>query len=177
MVSKQKNRHIKLLFGVYIHALALFVWCISIIKYCIKRSCHINASLVPAMCWCYSFYWDTVIAKQFIGGHQSLCSLCKTAERLSAAICSSVNCHFRMDLGFLPRNKIYENVILSNLSVDTAMLSEHELIITTWNEGKCIKTSLWEKLVTCHLISVFLYSEKSIWYCMNSVNVGFNFSH
>lgn len=43
-----KNRHIKLLFGVYIHALALFVWCISIIKYCIKRSCHIIASLVPA---------------------------------------------------------------------------------------------------------------------------------
>lgn len=83
--SKQKNRHIKLLFGVCIHAAALFVWCINIIKYRMKHSCHIIASLIPAMCWYYFFYRDTVIAAQFIGGHQSLCSLCKTAERLSAA--------------------------------------------------------------------------------------------
>lgn len=135
MVSMQKNRHITLLFGVYIHTMALFVWCISIIRYCMEHSCHIAALLVPAMCWCYLLCSDTVIAAQFIGGHQSLCSLCKT-DVISVAV---VNCHFKMDLGFLPHNKMYEHVILSNLSAETVMLCKHEFIITTLNEEKCIK--------------------------------------
>lgn len=95
MVSKQKNRHIKLLFGVCIHAVALFVCCISIIKYRIKRSCHIIVSLVPALCWCYFFCWDMVVVTRFIQGHQSLCSPpCSRGEGLS--------CRFKTDLGFLP---------------------------------------------------------------------------
>lgn len=88
VISKGKNRGIRVLFGVCIHDSALFVWRISIIKYCIKHSCHISASLVPAACLCYFFYWDTVIAPQFIGGHQSLASLCK---RLSTALSVSTS--------------------------------------------------------------------------------------
>lgn len=72
VVSKAKNRSIKVLFVVYIHDSASFVWRISIIKYCIKHSCHISTSLVPAARWCYFFYRDALVAAPFIGGHQSL---------------------------------------------------------------------------------------------------------
>lgn len=98
MVSKRKNRHIKLLFGVCIHAVALFVCCISIIKYRIKYSCHIIVSLVPALRWRYFFCWDMVVVTQFIQGHQSLCtSLCNRGEGLS--------CRSETDLRFLPPSK------------------------------------------------------------------------
>ena len=85
LIWKVKNRRIKGLYSICIYDSALFVWRISIIKYCIKHSCHISASLVPAALWCYFFYRDAVIAAQFIGGHQSLASLCKSVERLSTA--------------------------------------------------------------------------------------------
>lgn len=80
-----------MLFSFCFHDSALFVWCISIIKYCIKHICHISASLVFVARWCYFFYQDAVIAAQFIGGHQSLASLCKSTERLSTALSVSTS--------------------------------------------------------------------------------------
>lgn len=137
MVSKQKNRHIKLLFGVCIHAVALFVCRISIIKYCIKHTCHIIAPLVPAMCRCYFFCWGhSYCGTTHRGTSKPLFSLWNRGK----ALCCSLNRHFRTALGFLPSPpKIYENVTLSDVSADAAMLCERKFIVTTLNQEKCVQ--------------------------------------
>lgn len=80
-------------------------------------------------------------------------------------ICSSVNCHFRIDLGFLPHNKMYEHVILSNLSEDTGMLCTHEFIITTLNEEKCIKNLSVRKASDICNLSPYLSLSLCVCFC------------
>lgn len=142
MVSKQKNRHIKLFFGVYIHALVLFVWCISIIKYIASNAVVI--SLHRVYLWCVDVV--SSIEAQILQ-HNSLGDIKASVLFVKQQKGSRpLNQLPLQDLGFLPPNKMYENVILSNLSADTAMLCEHEFIITTLNEEKMHWKPLWENL-------------------------------
>lgn len=110
------------------------------------------AQLGPLMCWCRLLCWDSVIEAQFIGGHQSLCSLCKTAEKLLTTSYPRLS-HFRTDVEFLPHDEKYERIILSHQSADTVALHKYELIILhlllnekTWRKKICLR----EKLLTCY---------------------------
>lgn len=83
--QRERTDSIKFLFGVYILPVTLFICFISIIKYCIKRRRLITALLVPAKCWCYFFYWDTLIAAQFIWDIKASVLYVKQRKRLLAA--------------------------------------------------------------------------------------------
>lgn len=151
MVSKQKNRHIKLLFGVSIHAVALFVCRISIIKYRIKRSCHIIVSLVPALCWCDFFCWDMVVVTRFIQGRESLVLRRRGSQQ--------------------------RQISATQWKSAKARLCKCELITAALNQEKCIVgRNLREKRVshvTCQQASVWL---QAIWRRVFDVYIGFEFS-
>lgn len=156
MVSKQKNRHIKLLFGVSIHAVALFVCRISIIKYRIKHRCHIIVSLVPALCWCDFFCWDTVVVTRFIQGRESLCWWRRGSQ-----------------LPLWGRS----GISATQWKSAKARLCKCKLIIAALNQEKCIvRRNLCEKRVshwTCQQAPVCL---QAIWCRMFDVCIGFEFS-
>lgn len=116
------------------------------------------AQLGPLMCWCRLLCWDSAIEAQFIGGHQSLCSLCKTAEKLlTASYLRLCNCHFRTNVEFLPHDEKYERIILSHQSADTVALHKHELMIIlhlrlnekTWRKNLFERKSFWLVTIKC----------------------------
>lgn len=85
-------------------------------------------------------YWSTI---HWGGGHQSLCSLCKTEESSwRLRVCSSA-----IDVEFLPHDEIYDHIILSHQTA-VSVLHKHELMIILHlilNEKIWIRKSIWEK--------------------------------
>lgn len=130
-----------MLFSFCVHDSALFVLCISIIKYCIKHSCHSSASLVPAARWCYFFYRGAVIAAQFIGGHQSLAFLCKSTERLSTALSGSISGQI-WDLRHCANCR---EMSCCGIHLQIQWCSFFFLLLGTWNHLCCIR---WQRKKT-----------------------------
>ena len=71
IVLKWKNRHVNVLCS----CLCLFVWRISIFKYCMKHSCCIVALLARVMCWCHLLCWDSYCSTIHLGTSKPLSSM------------------------------------------------------------------------------------------------------